>query len=108
MTDLIPCNDCDSPELQQKKGDDFLITFEAYSETGESLPSGLDLSWIISNNSGQITEITDDDVTIEGNYLQFHKDKAVFSQLPLIGSYTHKLYEKNTNTTLIEGKFQLL
>lgn len=109
MTRLIPCNNCDSPELQHKKGDDFLLVFESFTEENEPFdPSTIDLSWIISDNLGVLVTITGDDLTIENSYIQFHKEKDEFEEFTFMGSYTHKLYENTTNNTLFEGKFQLL
>lgn len=109
MTRLLPCNNCDSPELQQTKGDDFLLVIESFTEEDEPFdPSAIDLSWTIYKGQTELVVITGADLTIQDNYIQFHKEKESFAAFNFFDNYTHTLYENNTNTTLFKGKFQLL
>lgn len=108
MTDLIPCGEESCVEVRQTKTDDFLVTFELlHEELTPFDPSSLDLKWTISGTSGVLVTISDADIEIENNYAQFVKLASFFSGFTFMASYTHRLFDENTNTTLLEGKFTL-
>ena len=108
MTDLIPCGEENCVEVRQTKIDDFLVTFELINDESEPFdPTSLDLKWTISGNSGVLVTIYDADIEIEDNYVQFVKAASFFSALTFMASYTHRLFDEITNTTLLEGKFTL-
>lgn len=110
MTKLITCTSCNGPEIEHKKGDDFLLVFEVLTEDDEDPfdASLVDLTWTISNGSGVLVTMMGADLTVEDNYIQFNKDKSFFDAFNYMSAYTHKLYENNTGTTIYEGKFQLI
>lgn len=108
MTDLIPCGEENCVDIRQSKSDDFIVTFELINEESEPFdPASLDLKWTISGNSGVLVTISDADIEIENNYAQFVKPASSFSGFTFMASYTHRLFDEITNTTLLEGKFTL-
>lgn len=108
MTDLIPCGEENCVEVRQTKTDDFLVTFELINDESEPFdPTSLDLKWTISGTSGILVTISDADIEIENNYVQLVKAASFFSGFAFMNSYTHRLFDESTNTTLLEGKFTL-
>lgn len=102
-------NEIQCEEVIYKKGDDFFVVMEVLNEETDD-PFDVDLIemvWEISDSEGVLVTISDSDLTIEDNYIQFHKAASFFDDFIFMGEYTHRLYEVTTNTTSMEGKFTL-
>lgn len=91
---------------QHKKGDDVYLVIEAFKEDDTPFDiSGMSLQWDISDSDGVLVSIL---TTMDNGEFLVDEPAASFADMPLIGDYTHRLYDLTTNQTLVEGKFSLV
>lgn len=105
---LLIQSEIEPVEVIHRKGDDFSISFELTKEDDSPFDlNTVSLRWDIFEGSQLVVSISGGDLLIDQNQVTFHKSFAAFMNMSPLTTYTHQMYDTDTNTTLFEGPFKV-